>query len=165
MARRSRAREVALQLLFQKDQNGVPVPRPDLERFARDRLRDADLVAFSLALYDGVLRHQAEIDRAVAGTAENWRLNRMMPVDRNVLRLGAYELLYDPEPSPTAAVLNEAIELARRFGTADSPGFVNGILDKIARTRKQETGDRDQKPADGAQEIASTPSPDAPAES
>jgi N utilization substance protein B len=165
MARRSRAREVALQMLFQKDQNGVPVPRPDLERFARDRLRDADLVVFSLALYDGVLRHQAEIDRAVARTAENWRLSRMMPVDRNVLRLGAYELLYDPEPSPVAAVLNEAIELARRFGTADSPGFVNGILDKIARARSQETGDREQKPGDGAQEIASTPSPDAPAES
>ena len=59
MARRSRAREVALQMLFLKDQNGVPVPRPALERFARDRLRDPDLVTFSLALYDGVLRHQA----------------------------------------------------------------------------------------------------------
>ena len=141
MARRSRAREVALQMLFMRDQNGVPVPRPALERFARDRLRDPELVAFGLALYDGVLRHQEEIDRALAGTAENWRLHRMMPVDRNVLRLGTYELLYDPEPSPPAAVLNEAIELARRFGTADSPGFVNGILDKIARRRGQGTGD------------------------
>jgi N utilization substance protein B len=65
-----------------------------------------------------------------------------MPADRNVLRLGAYELLHDPEPSPAAAVLNEAIELARRFGTADSPGFVNGILDKISRTRNAERGTR-----------------------
>jgi N utilization substance protein B len=152
MARRSRAREVALQLLFLKDQNGIPVPRPAVEQFARDRLRDPDLVAFGLALYDGVLKHQAEIDQALAGTAENWRLHRMMPADRNVLRLGAYELLHESEPSPAAAVLNEAIELARRFGTADSPGFVNGILDKIARTRGQESGVRSQGSGDRGQE-------------
>ncbi len=160
MARRSRAREVALQLLFQKDQNAAPVPRPALERFARDRLRgEPDLIAFALALYDGVLARQAEIDKAVAATAENWRLHRMMPADRNVLRLGAYELLYDPEPSPPAAVLNEAIELARRFGTADSPGFVNGILDKIARGRRQETGDRGEGAGNSEQEVQASPPP------
>jgi N utilization substance protein B len=133
-------------MLFLKDQNRVPVPRPALERFANDRLRDPELIAFCLALYDGVLQHQAGIDQALAATAENWRLHRMMPADRNVLRLGAYELLHDPEPSPAAAVLNEAIELARRFGTADSPGFVNGILDKIARTRGEGQGDKEQQP-------------------
>ena len=160
MARRSRAREVALQLLFLKDQNGIPVPRPAVERFAHDRLRDPDLVAFGLALYDGVLRHQVEIDQALAGTAENWRLHRMMPADRNVLRLGAYELLHDPEPSPAAAVLNEAIELARRFGTAESPGFVNGILDKIARTRNAERGTRNaEAPAEPAPAVPATPEP------
>ena len=145
MARRSRAREVALQMLFQKDQNGIPVPRPALEQFARDRLRDPDLVAFCLTLYDGVTQHQPEIDKLLTATAENWRLHRMMPADRNVLRLGAYELLHEPEPSPAAAVLNEAIELARRFGTADSPGFVNGILDKIARTRGEGPGARGEE--------------------
>jgi N utilization substance protein B len=139
MARRSRAREVALQLLFQKDQNAAPVSRPALERFARDRLRDPDLVAFSLALYDGVIQHQAEIDKMLTATAENWRLHRMMPADRNVLRLGTFELLHEPEPSPVAAILNEAIELARRFGTADSPAFVNGILDKIAQLQKDKS--------------------------
>lgn len=138
MTRRSRAREVALQLLFQKDQNAVPVPRAAIEQFTRDRVREADVAAFALALFDGVVANQAAIDKTVTATAENWRLARMMPSDRNVLRLGVYELLYDPEPSPTAALLNEAIELARRFGTADSPGFVNGILDKIARMRKAE---------------------------
>ena len=156
MARRSRAREVAIQMLFQKDQNGVPVPRPALEQFARDRLRDPDLVAFCLTLYDGVLQHQAEIDKAVAATAENWRLHRMMPADRNVLRLGAYELLHEPVPSPAAAVLNEAIELARRFGTADSPGVVNGILDKIARSRGEERGAR------GEEDLPAPPPPTPP---
>jgi N utilization substance protein B len=137
--RRSRAREVTLQLLFQKDQNEAKVPRSAIVQFARDRLRDPELVTFALALYDGVLSNQAEIDRALTGTAENWRLTRMMPADRNVLRLGVFELQYDAEKLPTPVILNEAIELARRFGTADSPGFVNGILDKIARTRATDT--------------------------
>jgi N utilization substance protein B len=147
MARRSRAREVALQLLFQKDQNAVPVPRPAVEQFCRDRLRgEPELVGFALALFDGTTAHRAEIDKAITSTAENWRLTRMNPADRNVLRLGAYELIHAPDPSPAAVVLNEAIELARRFGTADSPGFVNGILDKISRMRNAEPGMRNDEP-------------------
>lgn len=140
MARRSRSREVALQLLFQQDQNKIPLPRPTVEQFAKDRLRDPDLIAFSLTLLDGVTQHQAEIDKTLSATAENWRLHRMMPVDRNVLRLGTFELLYEPEPSPVAAILNEAIELARRFGTEESPKFVNGVLDKISRGKGQGAG-------------------------
>jgi N utilization substance protein B len=134
MARRSRSREVALQLLFQKDQNATNINRKHITRFANDRLRDSELVEFALALYDGVLAQQAEIDKLLTATAENWRLSRMLPADRNVLRLGTFELLQGPEKSPRAIVINEAIELARRFGTADSPKFVNGILDKIAKT-------------------------------
>ena len=79
-------------------------------------------MAFCLALYDGVLAHQAGDRPRITATAENWRLTRMMPVDRNVLRLGAYELLHDPDPTPPAVVIDEAIELARRFGSVDSPG-------------------------------------------
>ena len=135
MARRSKAREVALQLLFQHDQNGVPVPRPAVARFTRDRLSDRELEAFALSLYDGVLKHQVGIDALLTKTAEKWRLSRMMPVDRNVLRMGAFELLHGEERAATAVVIDEAIELARRFATLDSPGFVNGILDKIAQSR------------------------------
>lgn len=138
MARRSRAREVTLQLLFQHDLNRTPVPRPAIEQFVRDRIRDADLTAFALALYDGVLKNLAPIDETLTKTAENWRLNRMMPADRNVLRMGCYELLHEPKPLPAAVVINEGIELAHRFGTADSPGFVNGILDKIAKLRAKD---------------------------
>jgi N utilization substance protein B len=134
MARRSRSREVALQLLFQKDQNATAIDRKHIHRFASDRLRDPVLVAFALDLYDGVLARQADIDKLLTATAENWRLSRMLPADRNVLRLGTFELLHGPEKSPAPVVINEAIELARRFGTADSPKFVNGILDKIAKT-------------------------------
>lgn len=136
MVRRSRAREVALQLLFQRDLNPTPVPRPAIERFVRERLlQDKEMVAYCLGLYDGTLARQAEIDPQLTATATNWRLSRMMPADRNVLRLATYELLYDPERQPIEVVIHEAIELARRFGSAESPKFVNGILDKVAKLR------------------------------
>jgi N utilization substance protein B len=129
MTRRSRAREVALQLLFQRDLN-KRIDRAALERFVHDRLRDDSLVQFALALYDGVIVHQADIDRRLSEAAENWRLVRMAAVDRNVLRLGAYELLHAPETPPNVA-LDEAITLARRYGSADSSAFVNGVLDRL----------------------------------
>lgn len=132
MTRRSRAREVALQLLFQRDHN-PHVDRAALERFVYDRLRDPTLVPFCLGLYDGVLAHLPEIDQRLTESAENWRLSRMAIVDRNVLRLGAYELQFTPE-TPASVALNEAIELARRFGSADSPAFVNGILDRLHKS-------------------------------
>ncbi len=136
MAARSRAREVALQLLFQFDQNPVPVPRRPIERFASDRLTgDRGLAAFCLELYDGVQAHRADLDAKLSATAENWKLHRMAVVDRNVLRLGAFELLHAEELQPLEVVITEAVELARRYGSKDSPGFVNGILDKIARGR------------------------------
>lgn len=132
MARRSRAREVAIQLLFQRDHNPC-VDRAAIERFVHDRLRDAGLETFCLSLYDGVVGHLIDIDQRLTEAAENWRVARMATVDRNVLRLGAYELLYTTE-TPPAVALDEAINLARRFGSADSPAFVNGVLDKLRQT-------------------------------
>jgi N utilization substance protein B len=137
MTRRSRAREVALQLLFQRDANSG-VDRVALERFAHDRLGDAGLEAFCLGLYDGVLQHLSEIDARIAAVAQNWRLQRMAIVDRNVLRLGAYEMLFAAEATPVPVALDEAIELARRYGSADSPAFVNGVLDKLHPEQKAE---------------------------
>lgn len=132
--RRSRAREVALQLLFQHDQNATPVPRKAAERFARERLLDdANASEFCLNIFDGVVANRDEIDKLIVATAENWRLVRMQPVDRNVLRLGTYELRFAAEKTPLEVAINECIELSRRFGGADSPAFVNGILDKIAK--------------------------------
>jgi N utilization substance protein B len=139
MVRRSRAREVALQLLFQHDQNPTPVPRPAIELFVRERLlNDAESVAYCLSLYDGTLAAQAEIDPRLTATATNWRLTRMHPADRNVLRLATYELLFAPDPQPVEVVISEANELASRFGSAESARFVNGVLDKIAKSRNAE---------------------------
>src|SRR5260221_12194385 len=129
LARRSRAREVALQLLFQYDFNPT-VERAAQERFARERLKDTELERFCLALYDGAIAQRPGIDERLTKVAENWRLPRMTAVDRNVLRLGAYELLFTPE-TPPAAVLNEAIELARRYGSKDSPAFVNRVRERV----------------------------------
>src|SRR5438105_191107 len=131
MTRRSRAREVALQLLFQRDHN-TKMERSTAEQLARERLREVSLQEFCLCLFDGVAAHQGEIDKRLSAAAENWRLIRMATVDRNVLRLGAYELLFDKE-TPAAVAFDEAIELARRYGSADSPAFVNGVLDRLRR--------------------------------
>jgi N utilization substance protein B len=147
MTRRSRAREVALQLLYQRDLN-PRVERAAIERFARERLRDPALEPFALGLYDGAVAQAADIDRRLGEAAANWRLVRMAAVDRNVLRLGGYELLYAPETPPGVA-LDEAIELARRYGSAGSPAFVNGVLDRLLRVRIEE-----QPPSSSAATLA-----------
>jgi transcription antitermination protein NusB len=150
MTRRSRAREVALQLLFQRDVN-PDVPRPVIEGFARDRLGNSEAEAFCLALYDGVVRHLAEIDLRLTAASENWKLHRMAASDRNVLRLGTYEIAFAPEATPGPVALDEAIELARRYGSKDSPGFVNGVLDKVFRVHSDQ-----QKQVSSPEPVAET---------
>lgn len=131
MSRRSRGREVALQLLFQRDLN-PGVARKEIVRFTRDRLSDENLTVFALKLFDGVVANQEDIDRRLAEASDNWKLSRMAGADRNILRLGAYEILHAKE-DPPAVVFDEAIELARRYGTGDSSAFVNGVLDRLKR--------------------------------
>jgi N utilization substance protein B len=137
MTRRSRAREVALQLLFWRDLNPT-APRPAVEQFVRERLRAPDLEPFCLGLYDAVVTRSEEIDRLLKAAAENWRLPRMAAVDRNVLWIGTAELLAASADAPAEVVINEAIELARRFGSKDSPAFINGVLDKVNQLRSAE---------------------------
>jgi N utilization substance protein B len=156
MTRRSRAREVALQLLFQRDLNPT-TDRAAIERFVHDRLRDPALEPFCLSLYDGVVAHLAQIDESLAIVAENWRLSRMAAVDRNVLRLGTYELRQAPD-TPAGVALNEAIELARRYGSAGSPAFVNGILDRIHRGESGTAKLDEGKTEDAAVPLSASPS-------
>ena len=128
MSRRSRAREVALQILFEDDVN----PRTsvaDTKKFISGRLKNLELEDFCMSLILGVRRNQQELDALLTKTADNWSLARMAATDRNVLRLGAYEILYTD--TPDRAAINEAVELAKRFGSAQSAQFVNGILDKF----------------------------------
>jgi len=134
MARRSRAREVALQLLYECD-HGQPVEAERVQQFLKRRLQDDELQAFAGRLFAGTLEHRGPIDRRLAEVAENWSVERMAAVDRNILRLGAFELLHETD-TPIKVIIDEAIELAKRYGSAESPAFVNGILDKVASGRE-----------------------------
>ena len=129
MTRRSRAREVALQVLFQDDLNPGLNPA-EADEFLRTRLRDDELIEFSRALVSGVRRNRAELDKMLAQTADNWSIDRMAATDRNVLRIGAYEILFHGTPDRVA--INEAVELAKSFGGTDGHKYVNGVLDKCA---------------------------------
>lgn len=128
MANRSRAREVALQVLYQDDFRSETDPGAD-ESFLHARLANEELIAFARNLVNGVRRNRGEIDAELTQKADNWSLHRMAATDRNVMRLGAYEILYSDTPNRVA--INEAIELAKRFGSAQSAQFVNGILDRL----------------------------------
>lgn len=149
MTRRSRAREVALQLLFQQDAN-PDVQRSVIEQFTRDRLNNTEAEFFCIGLYDGVLKHLAEIDKRITSASDNWKLHRMAASDRNILRLGTYEILFAESPTPGPVALDEAIELARRYGTDDSPSFVNGVLDKIFRVYAEKPAQKGNLPETSA---------------
>jgi transcription antitermination protein NusB len=132
MSRRSRAREVAFQVLYQDDLNPRTNPA-ELDQWLEGRLRREDLIAFARELVAGVRQHREELDAVLGETAANWSLGRMAATDRNVLRLAAYELLHSDTPG--RVVIDEAIELSRRFGAAQSSQFVNGILDKVMHAK------------------------------
>lgn len=134
MTRRSRAREVAFQVLYQDDLNPRHNPA-DADQLIRRRLRADDLVEFARQLVSGVRRNRESIDSAIEQSAANWSLKRMAATDRNVLRMGVYELLYSDTPDRVA--IDQAVELAKRFGSAQSAPFVNGILDKLMHGKEE----------------------------
>lgn len=127
-SRRSRAREMALQMLYQQDLN-PDVSADTVRELIIERLRDESLSRFAWQLFAGVMESRAALDAKIESIAANWSLKRMAPTDRNVLRLGAFELLYSD--TPPRVVIDEALELAKRYGTAQSSQFVNGILDRL----------------------------------
>jgi N utilization substance protein B len=140
MARRSKSRELALQMLFQVDLN-PDVGGQTVRLQIAERLEDAELRDLAWRLFAGTMEWRGMLDERIQSVAENWTLARMAPTDRNVLRLGAFELLQTD--TPYQVVLDEAIDLARKFGTAQSPQFVNGILDRLipeAKRRAAGTG-------------------------
>jgi transcription antitermination protein NusB len=135
MGRRTKARECAFQMLYQLD-----ITRDSIDAVSESfwRVRSATEAGRALAerLARGTHAARERLDRSIARHATHWRLERIAAVDRNILRLGAYEL--SSEATPGAVVLDEAIELAKRFGEADSPAFVNGVLDAILRESRGE---------------------------
>jgi len=130
--RRRRAREYALQLLFQIDFKDREVSSTDFENFWLDRDENKDVKKFTEDLVRGTIKRLDEIDSMIEKTAENWILKRMAAVDRNILRFAAYEILYR-EDIPSAVTINEAIEIAKKFSSSEAAPFINGILDKLAK--------------------------------
>lgn len=139
-ARRS-GREAALQMLFQLEASNVSSAQA-IELFWRT-FEDADPEGRPYAdeIVRGVADSLATIDKKVTSASQNWRLERMSRVDRNLLRLGTWELMFKLEV-PRAVILDEAVELAKSFGTDESSGFVNGVLDRIANDLGRRDADR-----------------------
>lgn len=147
--KRRLAREMAVQMLYQFDLAGSPTPQIvghfDLRDFAlealsptldvvRERPRLEAAFDYAKQLVEGAIAHRDELDTLIREQAEHWRIERMSGVDRNVLRVAVYEMLHHPEV-PKLVVLDEAIEIAKRFGSEQSGRFVNGLLDGLLKTQ------------------------------
>lgn len=166
MTTRRRAREIVLQLLYEDDIN----PERDTElsrQFLYKRMHgNRPLVRFAQELFDGVLKNRWELDKSVSAKAANWSLRRMAAIDRNILRMAAYEILLGPTPGRVA--INEAIELAKRYGAKQSGQFVNGILDRVLAEAEKEQEEKarmreESRESDVASPEASTVADDSPA--
>jgi N utilization substance protein B len=130
MSLRHKGRELALQVLFQWDIHQTTAGW--LGEFWEQHQVPGDIRRFADLLIDGVMKHTSELDGLIGRYAENWTVTRMACIDRNVLRIAVYELLYLPD-IPARVTLNEAIDVVKRFGDEQSGAFVNGILDRILR--------------------------------
>ena len=130
MGKRRKAREVALQFLYQLDVKGAHDPAPYETEFWEQHPVDDQARTFADALVRGTKLNEEKIDQIIAQYTEHWDLDRMAVVDRNLLRLAVCELLWHDDVPPKVAI-NEAIEIAKKFGTRDSSRFINGVLDRI----------------------------------
>ncbi|MFA5074064.1 MAG: transcription antitermination factor NusB [Nitrospirota bacterium] len=130
--KRRKAREHALQILFQLDVRKTKPSAAILKQFWREYEADDEVKEFAEEIVKGTYKHLDETDALIRQCAKNWSLDRMAVVDRNVLRMAVYEILYRMD-IPTSVTINEAIEIAKKYGTDESGSFVNGILDRAAR--------------------------------
>lgn len=144
--RRRQAREQALRALFQRE---------FLETLAEEDLPEDP---YGRKLVQGVEEHREEIDTLIAERAEGWPLERLHSVDRNLLRLAIYELLYE-EDVPPEVVIDEAVELAKKYGTERSPAFINGILDRIYKERLVQKQNESEPESESQEQKKKEPTP------
>ncbi|PZS30294.1 MAG: transcription antitermination factor NusB [Pseudonocardiales bacterium] len=131
MGARSKARKRALDVLYEADVRGTSALETAAERLAQ---ADPPVPAYAVTLIEGVVAHRARIDDLLSTYAEGWVIDRMPAVDRNVLRIGIYELLY-ADAVPDAVAIDEAVELAKKLSTDESPNFVNGLLARVLQLK------------------------------
>lgn len=135
MGKRRKARESTLQILFQLDFNGTDVESV-IQQFWKDKKTLTEVKSYSRWLIKGIISHQDRIDRIIQSASERWRLSRMPIVDRNILRMAVFELLYEEDIAP-AIVINEAIEIAKKFSSEQAATFINGVLDALRKNIKE----------------------------
>jgi len=150
--KRSRGRELALQFLYQRDLRG-PELEGEVESFIKSEEPDGEARKFALKLVAGTIEHLEPLNEKIQSVAQNWDIARMAVIDRNVLRLATFELLFCNDIPPKVAI-NEAIELGKRYSTQNSGAFINGILDKI-KSRYAEAGKQER--AGGGSKPEATP--------
>lgn len=136
MGHRRKARELALQALYYLDMNQCD-SEVDYKRFCINFPPSKNVQPFLDMLVKGVLQHRSDIDALIERHSRNWKVSRMSCVDRNVLRIAVYELLYCPD-IPSKVTINEAVDVVKKFGTVESGAFINGIIDSIRKS--QESG-------------------------
>ena len=134
MGKRRTARELALKFLYQTEFNSNS-PDSELNSFCDRANVSEEVQNFTQALIKSILFHKKEVDELLEKISANWSPDRMAVIDKNILRLGICELLFDPT-APPKVVINEAVEIAKKFGTEESPDFINGILDKVFKDSK-----------------------------
>ncbi len=134
MGNRRKSREAALQILYKIDLSKMEA-REAMRIFWQQHPAGDDVEDFANQIVDGVIRNRPEIDKLIEDHATHWKLSRMACVDRNILRMAVYELMYCHD-IPNSVTLNEAIEVAKKFGTEESGAFINGVLDHISKELK-----------------------------
>ena len=130
MRRRTLAREHALKILYQFDITKRPIETVVDSYWKAEETKDQEIITYANLLAQGVCLHIKDIDQKISDYATNWQIKRMAIIDRNVMRIGLYELQHTTDIPPKVAI-NEAVELAKKYGDLESSKFVNGILDKI----------------------------------
>ena len=137
MGARRKARELALQMLFQHDMSGN-APDAILDTFEELQKSKPNTREFATKIFRGTVDHLSQIDDMIQAQADNWRLSRMAVVDRNIIRMCVYEFLHEND-TPKLVIIDEGIEIAKKFGTQKSSQFINGILDGILKRYNLQT--------------------------
>jgi len=133
MGKRRKARESTLQILFQLEFNDSQLDKT-ISQFLENKKADKEEEELCTRLICGIVANQAEIDKIIQSASQNWRISRMAIVDKNILRMAAYEMLYDKDLAP-AIIINEAIEIAKKYSSEQSATFINGILDALNKKK------------------------------
>ena len=147
MGARRKARELALQMLFQLDMSSNQ-PDAIIATFEELQKSKPNTREFAVKIFRGTIDHMPEIDEMIQNQAENWRLSRMAAVDRNIIRMSVYEFMHEDD-TPKLVIIDEAIEIAKKYGTHKSSQFINGILDGILKRYNLGDGEGRGQKAEG----------------